>query len=107
MAIAGGCRLVFAPTGPDAGPIRFVIVGSATGLRDATPADPLHRGLVLTVDSDGTSTQIWVPTAAWPAAREVFANGQMLAIEGDTDSATFAPGSWLMATRITLLGTVH
>lgn len=107
MSITGGCRLVFAPSGTDAGPIRFVIVGAVTGLRAATPADPLHPALVPTLGSDGKTTEILVPPAAWPAAREVFAAGQMLAIDGDTDSATFARGSWLVATRITLLGTVH
>ena len=107
MAITGGCRLAFAPSGSGDGPIRFVIVGAVTGRRDAILADPLHPALVLTVDSDGASTPILVPPSVWPVSRIALAVGQMLAIEGDTNSATFQPGSWQVATAMSLLGTFH
>lgn len=91
---------------PDSMPVYFSVGGAIVGVRDTTPADPVHPGLVLVVHM-GDLCRIAVPPAAWRAPRELLAIGQWVRVEGTTDSSPMIQGSWQVATEIKLIGTYH
>jgi hypothetical protein len=75
-------------------------------VRDTTPADVVHPGLMLVVDT-GDLCRIAVPPEAWPAPRDLLAVGQWVRVTGVTDSSPWIQGSRQIATAISLVGIYH
>ena len=102
------CSWPFPVARYDSTPLTFSAGGVIVGVRDTTPADPVHPALLLVVHIGGHDfCRVAVPPSVWPAARELLAIGQFVGVEGTTDSSPALYGSRQVATEIRLVSTYH